>query len=215
MNKESKPRSKAFPLSGFDTIFVDMGKIKSAWEIALEKTQSIKVDENRIRENQRIDEVKRIAGAFLSDEETDDTGLSRLDGYSDKEVKAGLKVLLLSSLSLSAGTVDEQRLSRLTRLATYVFKDEQSHGLYLKLLDVIKQYPDHRKQLIEQLEESLEPSLRQKEEMMRQKLGRDVHLTIEDDKEAMEIVNKNLDKLDNEYNKIIDGSKRQLESYFD
>ena len=192
-----------------------MGKIKSAWEIALEKTQSIKVDENRIRENQRIDEVKRIAGAFLSDEETDDTGLSRLDGYSDKEVKAGLKVLLLSSLSLSAGTVDEQRLSRLTRLATYVFKDEQSHGLYLKLLDVIKQYPDHRKQLIEQLEESLEPSLRQKEEMMRQKLGRDVHLTIEDDKEAMEIVNKNLDKLDNEYNKIIEGSKKQLESYFD
>lgn len=215
MNKESKPLSKAFPLSGFDTIFVDMGKIKSAWEIALEKTQSIKVDENRIRENQRIDEVKRIAGAFLSDEETDDAGLSRLDGYSDKEVKAGLKVLLLSSLSLSAGTVDEQRLSRLTRLATYVFKDEQSHGLYLKLLDVIKQYPDHRKQLIEQLEESLEPSLRQKEEMMRQKLGRDVHLTIEDDKEAMEIVNKNLDKLDNEYNKIIDGSKKQLESYFD
>ncbi len=215
MNKESKPCSKAFPLSGFDTIFVDMGKIKSAWEIALEKTQSIKVDENRIRENQRIDEVKRIAGAFLSDEETDDTGLSRLDGYSDKEVKAGLKVLLLSSLSLSAGTVDEQRLSRLTRLATYVFKDEQSHGLYLKLLDVIKQYPDHRKQLIEQLEESLEPSLRQKEEMMRQKLGRDVHLTIEDDKEAMEIVNKNLDKLDNEYNKIIEGSKKQLESYFD
>ena len=49
-----------------------MGKIKSAWEIALEKTESIEIDENRIRHNATIDAIRRIAGSYLlSDEDTE------------------------------------------------------------------------------------------------------------------------------------------------
>ena len=42
-----------------------MGRIKSAWEIALEKTESIEVDENKIRHNADIDAIRRKAGAYL------------------------------------------------------------------------------------------------------------------------------------------------------
>ena len=38
-----------------------MGRIKSAWEIALEKTESIDVDENKIRHSANIDAIRRKA----------------------------------------------------------------------------------------------------------------------------------------------------------
>ena len=51
-----------------------MGRIKSAWEIALEKTESIEVDENKIRHNANIDAIRRKAGAYLlSDEDTEES----------------------------------------------------------------------------------------------------------------------------------------------
>lgn len=189
-----------------------MGKIKSAWEIALERTESIVIDEDKIRRNARLEKIKRISGAFLNAEEGEEKNLEALSSYDKKDVREALKTVLLSSISLNPNPVNEKRIERLSFLSTFALESEEDHALYVKLLQLVAQYPEHRKQLIEQLEESLEPGLRQKEEMMKSQYGQQVHLTIEDDKEAREIVKQNLEKLDSEYQKLMEGAKAQLEN---
>ena len=78
-----------------------MGKIKSAWEIALEKTESIEIDENRIRHNATIDAIRRIAGSYLlSDEDTEEKTAAALAAYSDEDLKEALGQSIINSISL-------------------------------------------------------------------------------------------------------------------
>ena len=191
-----------------------MGRIRSAWEIALERTESIEVDEKKIRLNAKIEEIRKIAGSFLSAEERDLSKLEKLDGCGLDELKQGLKVALMGSVTLSANKVEQERIERLMILSGYVFKDEESYSLYGKILQLVAQYPEHREQLVQQLEETLEPELRQKEAMMKQQYGQDVHLSLEDDKEMVEIIKSNLDKLNSQYEELIKGAKDKLENFF-
>ena len=58
-----------------------MGRIKSALEIAMEKTENIAIDENKIRINQENERIRRIAGEYLAKEERDDGLLKGLEYY--------------------------------------------------------------------------------------------------------------------------------------
>ena len=44
-----------------------MARIKSAWEIALEKTESLNVDIDKINKNNAIKLGRRICGLYLND----------------------------------------------------------------------------------------------------------------------------------------------------
>ena len=56
--------------------------------------------------------------------------------------------------------------------------------------------------------------LEEKSKQFRKEYGRDIKLSLEDDKEAMEIVNKQLDALDKQYQNTLSGAKAQLEELF-
>ena len=43
-----------------------MGKIKSAWEIALEKTEGITIDKDKFRHGEDVAKARRIAGSYLT-----------------------------------------------------------------------------------------------------------------------------------------------------
>ena len=191
-----------------------MGRIRSAWEIALERTENIEVDEKKLRQASRVDEVRKIAGSFLSSEERDTAKLEKLHGYEDEVLREGLRIALMGSVTLSQNKADGERNERLMLLAAFVFRDEESYSLYGKLIQLCAQYPEHREQLIDQLEKSLEPELRQKEAMMKEQYGEEVHLSIEEDKEMMEIVKQNLEKLSRQYEELIRGAKEKLEAVF-
>lgn len=192
-----------------------MGKIKSALEIAMEKTENIAIDENKIRENQENDRIRRIAGEYLSKDQRDDNLLKGLEDYDEKTVKRALKGLLLSSLALPTYEVVDDRYERLLELMRRVLKgNDNAIALYQKLIDFVKQYPLHRKQLIEALQKQMEPMLEQKSEAMSQKLGRPIKLTIEDDKETLEILEQNLEHLEKQYNDSLANAKKSLEEAF-
>ena len=191
-----------------------MGRIRSAWEIALERTENIEVDEKKIRQASRVDEVRKIAGSFLSSEERDTGKLEKLHEYEEDVLKEGLRIALMGSITLSQNKTDGERNERLMLLAAFVFKDEESYSLYGKLMQLCAQYPEHREQLLDQLEKSLEPELRQKEAMMKQQYGEEVHLSIEEDKEMLEIIKQNLEKLTKQYEELIKGAKDKLEAVF-
>lgn len=191
-----------------------MGKIRSAWEIALERTQSIEIDEEKIRRGATLEKIKRIAGAYLSADKKDDEILGQLLSYDKKDVKEALKPVLMSSLSLPGAEVVDDRMERLATLASMVIDNSEAVMLYDKLLDFLKQYPEHKKQLVERLKQQLEPMLKQKQAQIAEQYGRNVDLRIEDDKEALQIINSNLEQLDKQYNETLEKAKKDLEKAF-
>ena len=172
-----------------------MGKIKSAWEIALEKTESIEIDENRIRHNATIDAIRRIAGSYLlSDEDTEEKTATALAAYSDEDLKEALGQSIINSISLPLSDEEENRKpQRLAFLLSIALKGNgEAEDFLSQILAHVAQYPKHRKQLMEQLKSQFEPMLKEKEERMRQQYGEAPHLTMENDKECREMANKYL-----------------------
>ena len=181
----------------------------------MEKTENIAIDENKIRINQENDRIRRIAGEYLAKEERDDDLLNGLEDYDDETLKRALRNLMLSSLTLPTYEVVDDRYERLEEIMKRIMKDDkEATELYERIVNFLKQYPLHRKQLVEALKKQLEPMLEQKSEEMSQKLGRAVKLTIEDDKETLEIIEQNLEHLEKQYNENLENAKKSLEASF-
>lgn len=192
-----------------------MGKIRSALEIAMEKTENIAIDENKIRQNQEDDKIRRIAGEYLAKEERDDSLLKTLEDHDGVALKRALKGLLLSSLSLPTYEVTDDRFSRLRAIMERVMGDNRNAmDLYGRITDFLMQYPKHRKQLLDALKKQLEPMLEEKSEELSKKLGREIHLSVEEDKETLEIIEQNLERLEKQYSENLDQAKKSLEAFF-
>ena len=188
-----------------------MAKLKSAWEIALEKTESIVVDAEKIKLGALIEEIKKKAGKYISGDKEDPSILEELKKYGKKDLMEALKPLLVSNLSLPQHEIVDDSYIRLENLSEVVLPTEGAMELYSKLLVFLKQYPLHKKELIDGIKKQLEPMLKQKEEAMSRQMGYDVHLSVEEDKECLEIIKQNLEKLDKQYGDTLTDAKKQLE----
>lgn len=181
----------------------------------MEKTENIAIDENKIRINQENERIRRIAGEYLAKEERDDSLLKALDDYSEEVLKRALKNLMLSSLTLPNYEVVDDRYERLLAIMNCIMRDDKNAiALYERITTFLKQYPLHRKELVESLKKQLEPMLEEKSEAMSQKLGRAIRLNIEDDKETLEIIEQNLEHLEKQYNDNLENAKKSLEASF-
>ena len=76
----------------------------------------------------------------------------------------------------------------------------------------LKQYPEHQKQLYEQLKEHFRPMLEEKAQQLREKYGQDIPLSLENDKEFVQVANKQLEELRKQYESNLDAAKSQLET---
>ncbi len=191
-----------------------MGKIRSAWEIALEKTENMEIDQDKIRHSQDVDKIRRIAGQYITAEEAEADEVSvadALSAFDPATVREALESTVLNSLSLPQD--EEAFLTKTKRISTVIkiaFPSEDLLSFYSQVTEQLSQYPAHREDLIKRLKEQLEPMLRQKEEAMRQKYGESLHLTVENDKECMETVKNYLERLNRQYDDTLVNSKETL-----
>ena len=86
-----------------------MGKIKSAWEIALERTEGIQIDKNKLKYKTDYDTARREAGRFMSDDEPIDekTLLENISSLDRKAVKEALIITAEANLSLPQTEEDD------------------------------------------------------------------------------------------------------------
>ncbi len=189
-----------------------MGKIKSAWEIALEKTEGIEIDKDKFRYSENVNKARRIAGAFLTGDETDTEKLRKdLEAVDEKARKEALTASVLSSLSLPQDEVMDNRFEKTKTLASIASgNDPDVMGLLAELTEFLMQYPKHRKDLVEKMKEQFRPMLEEKEAKLRAQYGQDVHIAPETDKEFVEIATKNLERLEAQYDATLQNAKKQL-----
>lgn len=190
-----------------------MGRIKSAWEIALERTDDIEIDYDRIRRNESLDKIRRAAGSYLVEETADNEDLrEKLAEYPIDDLREALSSLVINKLSLPSEEVDDDRYQRLSFIISLIANREDTLELFGQIAGFLMQYPMHKKQLIEQMKAQFEPLLREKEAKMKEQYGESIHLSLEQDKEFLEMLKKNLERLDEQYNSTLSEAKEQLKS---
>ncbi len=153
-----------------------MAYIKSALEIALEKTEGIKGDKTALRNASAKEEGKKLASAFFSDPTLDLE--KKFKSYPKEEqpfVREGFVQILFSNLVLPR---EERELSRLDAIVKALEVLLPDKGNLKVLKSQIQQFFKHcledRKRLTEALNKQLGPLIRQKEQELSQRLGRPV-----------------------------------------
>ena len=119
-----------------------MGKIKSAWEIALEKTEGITIDKDKFRHGEDVAKARRIAGSYLTGDETDAEKLKKeLEAVEPSARKEALTASILSSLSLPQEEVVDNRFEKTKVLASIASNDDPNvMGLVGELADFLFPY---------------------------------------------------------------------------
>lgn len=197
-----------------------MGRIKSALEIALEKTENMEIDHEKIKHNSDIDSIRRIAGSYLSGDEemTEENLKEKLSAFPSSLQREAIATVVLNSMVLPQDENGlEEKTKKISTLISLVFQSEKIVSYYGEISQHLSQYPKHKEELLSRLKEQLEPMLREKEATLREKYGQSVHLSIEDDKESMETIRQYLERLSSQYQETLssakDEMKRMLDSY--
>lgn len=193
-----------------------MSKIRSAWEIALEKTENIEVDRDKLRREENIRKARSLAGSFLNgDEQMTASDLEKQ--YAEIEdqsaAREGIKLSLMQNITLSTEEDVTNRYEKLLALASLISKgDAGVMDLMNQIISFLRQYPQHRKQLVEQLKQHFAPMLEQKAAQLKEKYGQDVPLSAENDPEFLKIAQQNLDQLAKQYEDTLKDAKEKLEA---
>lgn len=190
-----------------------MGKIKSAWEIALEKTEGITIDKEKMKYQSDVEKARKAAGSYmLADKADDEAFKNNLKDIDPKAMKEGL--LMTADANISLPESEEGNEERFRRIKTIIAiaSDNNSNALALtdELIGFLNQYPLHRKDLVEKMKAQYKPILDEKSEKLSKQYGQDIHLSYESDKEFMEAASKNLERLENQYQQTVRNAKAQL-----
>ena len=189
-----------------------MSVIKSALEIALERTQNVEANKEALEANTYATEGKKAVSQFLSEENVDLKKL--LDGFDKKHlghVKEGAVQALLANVKLPA---DEMSLLK-SKKAGSGFQALVSDSKHLgKMLNQMEQFLadflQERKRVVEAVDQRFEPIRRQKEQAMSQQLGAKVKIDPAMDPDYQKLLRDNMTILEDRYAQVLGQVKQEL-----
>ena len=192
-----------------------MALIKSAWELALEKTETLEADPVKIKHDLKVKEGRQLAAAYLMDiDVTKEETKEKLETYSGEEKKAvqeGFALTLLSNLALPRNANFKESFTKVLDLGSIIAQeDTQITDLLSQMEGFFSQYLQNQEEMIERMKQQFAPHLEQKQAQLRQQYGPNYNLRAEQDPEFMKLLDKNLSQLDDQYNNILLQAKDQL-----
>ncbi|HDQ13200.1 MAG TPA: hypothetical protein ENN41_00090 [Sediminispirochaeta sp.] len=195
-----------------------MGEIKSSWELAMERTASIKSDKSALRASELKEKGQKIASEYLSADKAEPKKLTQAlkeySGQEKKQVEKAVIEVLLTYISLPR---NGEYQSRLDFVSEGLKKVIGNAGIIEEILQQISQffsqYLEQREQLKEQLKQQYTPQLRRKQQSLAQQYGYEIELKHEQDPEFSQLLQKNLRHLEGQYQEALNQVKDQLRNY--
>ncbi|MDR2738950.1 MAG: hypothetical protein LBB68_03855 [Treponema sp.] len=192
-----------------------MGRIKSALELALERTEGVKGDKGSIDQFEAKQRGKRLANGFL---ENPGDGLEGELKKCPKEelgaLKQGIFDVLIAQVTLPATKDDEKRIEAAGKGLQAVIGDTRFGTLYKQFLQALSKYLGEMAQYDEAIHRQYAPKLRQKEEELTRRLGRHVQIDPFQDPEFVAFYNQNMNALKGNYKTLVDHVREQVTELF-
>ncbi|GHU92511.1 hypothetical protein FACS189479_01700 [Spirochaetia bacterium] len=193
-----------------------MGRIKSALEIALERTDSVKSNKGTIDQFEAKQQGKKLANQFLENNKADlADAIKKAPKDQQPSLKQGIFDVLLSQITLPLSKDDEKRIEAVGRGLQIVINDNRFAALYKQLTQVLARYLDELVQYDEAIRRQYEPKLRQKEEELARRYGRAVKLDPFQDPEFVAFYNQNMNALKGQYQTAVDQVRAEAQRIFE
>jgi len=196
-----------------------MGVIKTALEIAIEKTENVKSDKSGIDQFKAKQQGKKLANAFLSGEEDLSVKslveeINKTPGEQKESLKQGIFDILLSQIALPAGQEDEKRIGKIGEGLQAIIKNKQFNALYEQLAQVFSQYLQEASHYEQAIRQQYSQRLRQKEEELSRRLGREVRIDPMQDPEFVAFYNQHMSALKSNYEPVIEQAREEARKMF-
>ena len=194
-----------------------MGEIKSALELALEKTRNVKSDPKTVEAHEHRNVGKRLATRLQ--EESDFDLKKELKKYSSERrdwVEEGFFQVVLAAISLPTSEEELERLNTLhDGLAVVLGKGKDLDYLFQQVHGLFKQYLDNRQQLIEQIRSQYAQRMRQREQELSRQYGTQVQMDPASDPEFSKTLQDNLGRLQEQYQGVLEQVRDELSRMFE
>lgn len=194
-----------------------MAKIRSALEIALEKTEGVKEDPEKIRQQKLTETGKRLFSTFFfegqKDAEEVKADIDATDEHDRSMVLSGFISTLLSNINLPKNDLYVEEMGKVKKAAEVItISPDELTELFQQLDRFFQQYLQQKEQLSEQLKSQYMPKLREKQQKLAQQFGSAIELTPEQDPEFMELLGKHEQQMDEQYQEVLDQIKEQIKT---
>lgn len=192
--------------------------IKSALEIAMEKTKSLQVDKKALLEQEAKIEGKKLAGSFLNNpgEVNLTEALKKIPEDKLDYVRAGIFEILLANLQLPVTTAPAQAQSRLKLISEGLSAiagktaTAQLKTVVPQIETFLRQYTEDLQQADEAIKKQYAPRLKMKEQEMSARLGQPVKINPMSDPEFNKFYTQNINRIKSQYQEYLDRIKQDL-----
>jgi predicted transcriptional regulator len=190
-----------------------MGAIKSALELALERTKDIEADRSGLHAQELKEAGMKLVVRFLEDPGFDLMGEVKRHSKPDLPyLLKGIRQNVESILQLPANQQAMERFQNLSPLVLQLANQSPMVQEYLEqLAGFYQRYLDHKLQITQAAVEQYAPMLRKKEETLSRQSGRRVQLQAEQDPEFLAFLNKNLQGLQEQFQQALDQVRSQID----
>lgn len=197
-----------------------MAMIKSALEIALERTKDIKADPKALASLEAKQEGKRLAGEYLNaPEEIDFAAQFSTTAKERKEhIREGAFDVFIARIQLPiSATADPETemlplVAGIKALNTAPFGEKKIQAIFDQLGVFLKQYLEDAKRLEEAIRKQHAPRLKQKELEMAARMGRPVRIDPMTDPDFAAFYKQNVGQMRDQYQDALDKAKADLAS---
>ena len=193
-----------------------MGRIKSALEIAMEKTESVKGDKTSIGLFEAKQKGKRLANQFLAGEiPSIEAAIKSAKEEEQQSLKQGCFEVFVTQITLPGVQEDLKRLEAVGKGLAVIIGVKNFSMLYQQFLEAVTQYLKELAQYEEAIKRQYAPRLRQKEEELARRIGRQVKIDPFQDPEFVAFYNQNINALKANYSGMIDEVRKQAAEMFE
>ncbi|MDR2596082.1 MAG: hypothetical protein LBC76_02055 [Treponema sp.] len=191
-----------------------MGIVKTALEIALEKTEDLKSGRSSIDRFEAKQRGKKLANVFLAGEKDLAEEIKNTPSEQIESLKQGIFDVLISQINLPAVKEDEIRIELAGKGLQTVINNKQFNLLFQQLMQVISRYLQEASQYEQAIRQQYAPKLRHKEEELSRRLGREVRIDPMQDPEFIAFLNQHMSVLKGNYEPIVKQVKEEARRLF-
>jgi len=199
-----------------------MGVIKTALEIAMEKTENVSGDKSVIDQFEMKQKGKKLANTFLSA----DNSMSEADllkeiknasSLQQESLKQGFAEVLIAQINLPESKEGADHLEKTGQGISAVIDPSKKNAfsaMFNQLLQIASQYLEEKAQYEQAILQQYAPKLRQKEEEIARRIGRAVHLDPMQDPEFAAFRGQHMTALKNNYAPVIEQAREETKKLF-
>ena len=193
-----------------------MGKIRSALEIALERTESVKVDKDSVGQFEAKQKGKKLANEFLGGTiKSLEEEIKKYSGNELASIKQGIFDVLVSQIALPLAKEDLTRIETAGHGLNTVIGNKRFGDIIKQMGQILTRYLDEAAQYEEAIKRQYAPKLRQKEEELSRRMRRQVKLDPFQDPEFAAFFNQNMNALKTNYQNAIDQIRAEAHRFFE